>query len=93
MGFEVIRGEIAEGRMPALGVVIGETMADFQPRFREIAEAAAGEQFGFEAAPKRFSVGVILAVAAAAHALHGLVTSYYGLKVGGRTLTTLVGMD
>ena len=35
-GFEVIGSEIAEGRMPALGVVIGEIMADFQPRFREI---------------------------------------------------------
>ena len=43
LGFEVIGGEIAEGRMPALGVVIGEIMADFQPRFREIAEAAAVE--------------------------------------------------
>jgi len=43
VGFEVIGGEIAEGRMPALGVVIGEVMADFQPRFREIAEAATVE--------------------------------------------------
>ncbi len=41
-----------------------------------VAEAAAVKQFGLEPAPKRFSVGVIIAVTAPTHALHGLVTSY-----------------
>jgi hypothetical protein len=30
VGFEVIGGKVAEGRMAALGVVQGEIMADFQ---------------------------------------------------------------
>jgi hypothetical protein len=41
MGFEVIRGEIAESRMPSFSVVIGEIVADFRARFAQIAEAAA----------------------------------------------------
>nr|GFC35101.1 hypothetical protein [Tanacetum cinerariifolium] len=43
MGFEVIGGEVAEGRVPPFGIVIGEIVADFQARFGEVAEAAAGE--------------------------------------------------
>ena len=63
MGFEVVGGEIAEGRMPPLSVV-GYIVADFQARFGEIAEAAAVKQFGLEAAPKGFGVRIIVAVAA-----------------------------
>jgi hypothetical protein len=45
-------------------------------RFGQAGEAAAGEQFGFEPAPKRFGVGLIVAVAPAAPALHSLMTSH-----------------
>ena len=43
MGFEVVGGEVAEGRVPPLSIVIGDVLADFQARFGEVAEAAAGE--------------------------------------------------
>jgi hypothetical protein len=63
MGFKVVGREVAEGRLPAFGVVIGEIMAAFQSGFGELGEAAAVEQFGFKSAPKGFSVGIIVAVA------------------------------
>lgn len=62
--------------MPPFGVVIGEMMADFQACFAELAEAGAGEQFGFGPAPKGFSVGIIVAVTPPAHDLLRLVTRY-----------------
>ena len=43
MSFEVVGGLVTQGGMTPFGVVIGEIVADFQPRFREIAEAAAVE--------------------------------------------------
>jgi hypothetical protein len=43
MGFEVIVGEVAEGRVPPFSIVIDDVMADFQARFDEVAGAAAGE--------------------------------------------------
>jgi len=76
MGFEVIRGEVAESRVPPFSIVIGDVMADFQARFGEVAEAAAVEQFGLEAAPKGLGGRIIIAVAAPTHALHGLVAGY-----------------
>jgi hypothetical protein len=63
MGFEVVGREVAEGRMPTFGVVIGEIMADFQSGFGELSQTAAVEQFGFKSAPQGFSVGIIVAVA------------------------------
>ncbi len=75
-GLEVIRGEVAEGGMSALRVVVGYIVTDFQARFAQVAEAATVEQFGFEPTPKGFGVGVILAVAAPAHALDSLMTSH-----------------
>jgi hypothetical protein len=60
VGFEVVGGEIAEGGMPAFGVVIGEIVADFYTRFTQVSEAAAIEQLGFEPTPKRFGVSVIV---------------------------------
>lgn len=62
--------------MLPFGFVISEIMADFQARFTEVAEAAPVKQFGFKSAPKRFGMGIIVAVAVPAHALHDLVASY-----------------
>jgi hypothetical protein len=59
--------------MAAFGVVIGDVVADFEPGFGQSRKAAAVEQFGFKAAPKRFGVGVVVTVAAPAHALPGTV--------------------
>ena len=55
--------------MPPLGVVLGDVVADFELGFGQAGEAAAVGQFGFEAAPKRFGVGLVVAVAAPAPAL------------------------
>jgi len=62
--------------MMALDVVISDIVTDFQPCLSQVAEAAAVEQFGFKQTPKRLGVGVVVTVAAPAHALHGLVTGY-----------------
>jgi len=76
MGFEVIGGEVAEGRVPPFSIVIGEVMADFQACLGYVAEAAAGEQFSFEPTLKRLGVGVIVAVIPPAHALQRRVAGY-----------------
>ena len=57
--------------MPSFGVVVGVVVADFELGLGQAGKAPSVEQFGLEAASKRFGVGV--AVAAQAHALQGLV--------------------
>jgi hypothetical protein len=37
VGFEVVRGEVAEGRVPPFSIVIGDVVADFQARFEAVA--------------------------------------------------------
>jgi len=69
VGFEVVGRVVTERRMPPLGVVIGDVVADFELGFGQSRKTAAVEQLGLEAAPKRFGVRVIVAVAAPAHAL------------------------
>jgi len=53
----------------ALDIITSNVVADFELGFGHAREAAAVEQFGFEAAPKGFGVGVGLTVATPAHAL------------------------
>ena len=48
---------------------------------------------GFKATPKRFGVGIIVAVTAPAHALQGSVAGQQGLKGGGGVLAALVRMN
>jgi hypothetical protein len=55
--------------MPSFRVVVGDVVADFEFGFGQAWEAATVEYLGFEAAPKRFGVRIIVAVAAPAHAL------------------------
>ena len=78
--------------MSAFGVVIGDVVADFELGFGQARKAAAIEQFGFEAAPKGSSVGVVVAVAPPAHTLLGAVLGDQGFEAGGRVLAALVGM-
>jgi hypothetical protein len=70
MGFEVVEGDIAEAQIPPLSLVIGYIVTDFQTSFGEVAETVPIEQFGFEVAPKRLSVSIIVTVAAAAHGVY-----------------------
>jgi hypothetical protein len=90
--FEVVGGKIAERGMPPLGVVVGDVVADFELGFGQAEEAAVVEQFGFEAAPKRFGVGVVVAVAAPAHALLRAVFGNQGFESGSRVLAALIGV-
>lgn len=66
-------------------------VADFELGFGQTGEEAAVEQLGFEAAPEGFGVGVVIAVAALAHAGHGPVPGQHELKASGRVLAALVG--
>ena len=93
MDFEVVGGKKAERRMPPLGVVVGDVVADFELGFGQSGETAAVEQFGFEAAPKRFGVRVVITVAAPAHALPRAVFGNQVFEAAGRVLTALVGVD
>ena len=93
MDFEVVGGQIAERRMPPLSVIMGDMVADFELGLDQSRGAAAVEQFGFEAASKRFGGGVVVAVAASAHALQRAVFCDQVFEAGGRVLAALVGVD
>ena len=64
LGFEVVGRVVPEGGMAPFGVIISDVVADFELGFGQPGKATAVEQFGLEAAPKRFGVGVVVAVAA-----------------------------
>nr|GFD59484.1 hypothetical protein [Tanacetum cinerariifolium] len=74
LGFEVVGRVVAECGMASFGIVIGDVVADFKLGFGQAGKGAAVEQFGFEAAPKRFGMRIVVAVAAPAHVLQGPVT-------------------
>ena len=78
--------------MAAFRVVIGNMMADSELGCDQTGKAPAIEEFGFEAAPSRFGVGITVAVAAPAPALRGFVAGQSRLEVGGRVLSSLVRM-
>ena len=59
----------------------------------QISEGAAVDQFGFEGAPEGFHGGVVVAVAAAAHAGEDLCGLQEGLKGATGILDTLIGME
>ena len=84
---------VSEGGVPAFGIVMGDVVADLEPSFGQAEKAAAIEQFGLEAAPKRFGVGVIVAVAQPAIALQRPTAGKQLLKADGRVLAALVGVD
>ena len=44
--------------MASLGIVVGHVVTDFEFGVVQTGEAAGVKQFGFEAAPKRFDVGL-----------------------------------
>ena len=57
LGFKVVGRLIAERGMSALGIVVGDVVADFEPDFGQAGEVAAVEQLRFRAAPKGLGVG------------------------------------
>ena len=71
---------------------IGDVVADFEPAFFQARKVAAIKQFGFEAAPKRFGVSVIVAVAASVYALPNPIAGKQLLEAGSRVLAALVGV-
>jgi hypothetical protein len=75
----------------ALVVVVGYVLGQFQPGFFQAGEAAAVEQFGFEPAPERLGLGLVVAVAAPAHALRGPVLSKQVAEAGSGVVAALIG--
>ena len=61
--------KVTQSGVAAFGVGIGDVEADFVPGLRQAGKAATLKQFGIETAPKPFSAGIIVAIAAPAHAL------------------------
>nr|WP_236943125.1 hypothetical protein [Hymenobacter sp. PAMC 26628] len=55
--FGAFVGQVAKGRIATLGIVMGYVVADFALGFFQTEKTTTIEQFGFEAAPKRFCAG------------------------------------
>ena len=60
---------MTEGRVATLGIIMSVVTTDFELGLGQTGEATAVEQFAFEPALKEFSGGIVIAVAAPAHAL------------------------
>jgi hypothetical protein len=56
--FEVVGQLIAKRGTAPLSLVVSDMVANFEFVLGQFGEAATIEQFGFEAAPKRFVMGV-----------------------------------
>jgi len=81
------------GRRPAsFGSVISDVVTDCELGFRLGGELLAVEQFRLEAALKRFGAGVVVAVAASAHALQRAVVGNPFFAARGRVLASSVGV-
>ena len=68
----MVRHLIIEGKVAALGVVVGHVVANFKLGFGQVREAAAVEQFDLEAALKRVGVGIVVTAAASARLMLGI---------------------
>jgi hypothetical protein len=68
-------------------------LADFELGLSKSGKAAAIEQLGYEAAPKRFGVDIVVAVAPPAHTLQRVVFCDQGFEAGDGVLAAQVGMD
>ncbi len=66
--------------MWAFGIVIGYMMTDFELGFFQAGKAVAVKQLRFEAAPKGFDVGIVVAVATPAAALQGPMLRHQVIK-------------
>ena len=77
---------VAGGRVAAFGIAVGHVVADFELGCGQAGKAAAVESVSFETAPKRFDVGVVVAVAAPALALSSPVAGKQLLEAGGHVL-------
>ena len=68
-GFEVHRGEEAEGAVEPRSVVEDfDVFEDSEASLGACGKGARGEEFGFESAPEALHVSVVVAVGPAAHA-------------------------
>lgn len=83
---------MVEGGLAALDVVKSPVEAELRRGFGQAGKATAVGQFGLEAFLKGPGAGVVVAVAAPAHAGHGPVAGEQGFETGGRELAALVGM-
>ena len=90
--FEVVGRAIVEDGLAALDVVACPVEADLKRGFGQARKATVVGQFGLEAVPKGPGAGIVVAVAAPAHAGHGPVAGEQGFETGGRELAALVGM-
>jgi len=90
-----VRGTVAQGRVAPVEVEVGvEVVGDFQAGFFETGKgAAAGQQFGFERAPARLSLCIIIGVARPAVASQGLRFSDACPARRARVLAAAVGVD
>lgn len=80
--------------MEALGVIkVFDVFVDGGAGVGQISEGAAVDQFGFEGAPEGFHGGVVVAVAAAAHAGDDVSGPQEGLKGATGILDPLIGME
>lgn len=93
MLFEIHRGLVIEGAVEAEWVVkVFDVLVDGGAGVGEVAEGAAVDQFGFEGAPEGLHGGIVVAVAAGAHAGDDLPRLEQGEEGGAGILFSLIGM-
>ena len=80
--------------MEALGVIkVFDVLVNGGAGVGQVSEGGAVDQFGFEGAPEGLHGGVVVAVAAAAHAGEDLCGLQEGLKGATGILDSLIGME
>ena len=73
--FVIHRCFVTESAVESLTVIKDfDVFEDGGACLRQVVEGLAMDQLGFESAPKRFDIGIVVAVAATAHAREDLVS-------------------
>ena len=91
--FKFHRGLETEGAVESLAVIKDfDVFEDGGPCLREVGVEVLMDEFGFKGTPKRFHVGVVIAVAGGAHAGKDLVGLEQGLEGATGILETPIGV-
>ena len=94
LSFELVRGEIGEGGVFSLGVVVGvDELEDFDLGVCGGVEAAALEHFVFEGADEGLGRGIVVGVGAGGHALAEASLGESVAEGGGAVLAAAVAVE
>ncbi len=89
--FELLGGQVLQGRMPAPGIVVSDVVGDLLA-CDPLARVGAHLQFHLDAAEARLHEGIVVAVVGAAHALQHARAGQHAAVLGARILPPAVGV-